>query len=168
MMNKIKEISIRARVGFALECLESILKKDYKQIEDWGFLLSSLWDYTKTNNLGKWHYKTSEMIPFSVMEDIPFSEKGCEYITENEHNRLKNIYVKVDNDVLNVINLIFEIGTLDLYSSIVDYSPRTVAFLFEIIEILETKNIQPPSIERYLIYKISDNNGWGEAFDNRI
>jgi len=165
MKNVIKKISIRARVGYALECLEVILKEKAHDKKTWKFLLSKLWEYTYTENLGEWHYRISEMTPFSILENIPYSKKACEYLTKAEHNILKEIYTKTDKKILVIIDLVFEIGTLDLYSSIVDGSPRTVILLEKIIKILEYEKIKEIPLLPYLRYDISKNNGWGEPFN---
>lgn len=162
---KLDNLSIRARVAFGIKCLEQLIEKESNTNFNWDeILLSKLWEYTHTSDLGQWHYLISEFTPFSVLEDIPFEEKECEYIQKSEHNELQRMYQKSSAQLQRCVNLIFEIGTLDLYSSIVDKSPRTLLMIQEIIQIMEANSLKLPNIEKYMDYTINDQQGWGVKF----
>ena len=158
-----KNLSIRARVAFAILCLEYLL--DYFKYDSykWAVIIDKLWEYTNSN-VGKWHEHLSEMTPFSIEEEIEFEKKGCDYISKSKHDELKELYKNVHPDVLRIINLIFEIGTRDLYSSITNSSPDTLLYTNEIIEILKKHKVEIPSTEKLAKYPIDQNEGWGNEF----
>lgn len=162
---ELKDMSIRARVAFGIECLEALIAKESNSSIDWqNLLLNHLWEYTSSTNLGEWHYLISEYTPFSVLENIPFIEKECEYISESEHNNLHKAYQSSSKELQRIVDLIFEIGTLDLYSSITDNSPRTLSMVQEISLIIDRIGIKLPSLTKYGDYLITDENGWGSKF----
>lgn len=162
-MEKIKDLSIRARVAFSILCLEAFIKFLNYDISKWNLILSELWKYTNTN-VGKWHENISEMTPFSINEKIAFELKGCENIDESKHDELQKLYADVNIEILKIINLIFEIGTRDLYSSITNHSQDTISYLKEIILVLEKNGIDLPNINGLQKFSILENNGWGSEF----
>lgn len=162
-MSQIKNLSIRARVAFGILCLERILKHFQFDLIKWNILLNELWKYTNSN-VGKWHEIISEMTPFSINEQVDFELKGCEYINKEKHDDLQKLYIDVNNDILKVIDLIFEIGTRDLYSSISNNSQDTIKYLQEIILVLEKNDIELPNIKQLQKFSILENNGWGREF----
>lgn len=162
---KLEDLSIRARVAFAIECLEKLINKEANSDFNWEeSLLSKLWSYTSTNNLGYWHYLIGESIPWAVLEDLPYEEKMCDYINKSEHDELRRSYQGSSKELQNCIDLIFDIGTTDLYSSITNKSPRTILVLKEIILILEENFLQIPDIRRFENYQIDKEEGWGCRF----
>lgn len=162
-MKYLKNLSIRSRVAYGILCLEKILNFYHVDIEKWNLLLNELWKYTNSN-VGKWHEYISEMTPFSILEKVEFKLKECEYIDQVVHNELLNLYENVDLDVLKIIDLIFEIGTRDLYTSISNNSPDTIKYINEIEEILISKNILLPTTQNLEKFDITQNYGWGNEF----
>lgn len=164
---ELKNLSIRGRVALSALCLEELLKNnssEYNTDEGWQFILKSIWDYTNTPP-GSWHYKMAEIIPFSIEEDVSFEEKGIEYLDSDTYFLIREAYRNTCGDIKKVINLIFEIGTLDLYSSISDNSPRTLSMLEEILSITQRNGLLIPSVDRFRDYDISSNHGWGNSFN---
>lgn len=160
---KIENLSIRARVAFALLCLELIIIHYEKTTARFIIILNKLWSYTNSN-MGIWHMKIAEICPDSILEEVPFIKKGCHYINEFEHDQLVAIYHSTNVDIKDIINLIFEIGAKDLYSSICNNSPETIEFLERIINILISNKIKLPDINILSTYTIDENHGWGRAF----
>ena len=160
---KIEKLSIRARVGYGVLCLEAILNQKQNELNDINIILDELWKYT-SQNCGAWHYKMSEYTPFSIYYDAEFESKGFDFLDKNTHDKLYHLYSKLDSDVLVIINLIFEIGTKDLYSSICNNSPETIEFLERIKNILLANKIELPDINILSTYTIDENHGWGRAF----
>jgi len=163
---KLQNLSIRGRVALCALCLEELLKNHlsiYTTDEGWPFILKSIWEYTEKST-GSWHYKMAEITPFSIEEDISFEDKGIEYLDIETYSLIRNAYKNIGSDIKRVINLVFEIGTLDLYSSIVDNSPRTLIMLEEVLSITQDNGLKIPSIDRLNKYDISTNNGWGNSF----
>jgi hypothetical protein len=164
---QLQQLSIRARVALGARCLELILDdKNINYLEDngWKYVLKHIWSYTHINP-GSWHYLMAELTPFSIEEEIPFADKGFEYLEESDYYDIRTTYSAVDSDIKKIVDLIFEIGTLDLYSSIKGNSPRTLLMLEEIISILIRHNLEIPKLKRHKKFDILENNGWGIEFD---
>ena len=61
----------------------------------------------------------------------------------------------------------FELGSIDLYSKLVDNSPNTLEKIEEAVELLKENKIDNISIETFKQYSFKERNGWGERFDGR-
>lgn len=159
----IEKISIRARVAFGILCLENTVLFYNKVFLDWSFVYKVLWSFMK-GKVGDWHYPMAEISPRSVLFDATYAEKEMEFLTEEEYNNLREVYSNSNTVINSIINLIFEIGTRDLYSSIVNESQDTIKYLQEIIHLLEENNIPLPDIKLFETYTINENDGWGREF----
>lgn len=158
-----KDLSIRARVAYGICCLESAI--NYYNINhfDWTFILDVLWSYTN-GNIGKWHEIMAECSPDSILEDLSYEVKGITIISIEEYEKLRTLFMQSNKVCQDIINIIFNIGTRDLYSSIVNGSPDTLKYLQQIIEIMKHNNIPLPDVEYFRKYSIHDNEGWGKEF----
>ena len=165
---ELEDLSIRARVGLAALCLEDLLKKFvpvYTNHPGWVYILNSIWEYT-SKSPGEWHNKMAEINPLAVEEEVPFDESDLEYLDKETFFLIRDAYSKTTNKaVKNIIDLIFEIGTLDLYSSIHQKSPRTLSMLKKILDITLKNGVPVPSLDRFVNYDISKNDGWGVSFN---
>jgi hypothetical protein len=159
-------ISIRARVAFAILCLENTIQHFKKENLEWSFIYKLLWSYT-IGKVGSWHYPMAEATPRSILFDAKYDEKEMEFLNEDEYNQLKIIYSNSNELINTMINKIFEIGTRDLYSSIVNNSPDTINYLKEIIQLMEQNNIQLPDIKLFEKFPITENEGWGREFTRK-
>lgn len=156
-------LSIRARVAYAILCLENLLQHLNKDLSKWELILEELWKYT-AGNPGEWHESMAEMRPFSINEEVAFELKECVYIDLEKHARLKELYKGANEDVLKMVDLTFEIGTRNLYASIVNNSPDTLNYLDQIIAILERNGIELPTTSKLQGFTIDQQNGWGNSF----
>lgn len=87
-----------------------------------------------------------------------------EFVNEKEYEHLRFLY-QSSNEVINeIINKIFEIGTRDLYSSIVNGSTDTLIYLAEIEKLMRKNDIPLPDVNRLGKFSILENEGWGRAF----
>lgn len=143
--------------------MESILSTIGETKDEWMLILDTIREYS-SGDPGKWHYKMSELTPFSIEEDIPFERKDYQYFTLEEHNVLKKLYAKSGNPPKEIIGLIFEIGTKDLYSSITQKSPETLKMLERIIHLLNVNKCTIPNSDDLLKYSIEEQGGWGVKF----
>jgi len=162
-MEKMISLSIRARVAYAILCLEHLLQHLKYDFSKWELILEELWQYT-AGNPGQWHESMAEMIPFSINEEIAFELKECVYINLEKHDQLQELYKDVHEDVLRIIGLTIEIGTRDLYASIVNNSPDTLNYLDRIIAILERNGVELPTTAQLKSFTIDQQNGWGNPF----
>jgi len=162
MKSEFKEISIRGRVAWCILCLENAIK--FYGLEDlnWDFIFSLLWSYTN-GKVGNWHYPMAEAMPASILT-TPYSKRDMENLTESQYDELKKLYSS-GNEVTNfIIDKVFEVGTRDLYSSIVNDSPDTIKYTEEIKEVMEKNKIPLPDISLFKKIPISENEGWGREF----
>lgn len=165
-MDILEKISIRGRMAYAI-CLFERLLLHYKcGKQEWGWLLEKLWTYTSIEYLDDWMYELAEYMPDSISEDSPYDE-DCEFITVDEFNSLYDLYSKSSPDIISFLQLLFELGTIDLYSGLVDNSSKTIKKLNEAINILNNNNIDVIAIESFKKYSFDECNGWGESFDGR-
>lgn len=157
-------LSIRARVAYGILCLEQTLQKLGYDYDHWQFLLDTFWSYTYSN-LGEWHMIVAEITPLSIMGDGEYNTFDFECITLEKYSLLKKMYSKISEEYFVIFELIFEIGTKDLYASIINGSKETYGFLSAIVKVLEENKIDVPDIPKFLIKQgIEENYGWGNPF----
>lgn len=154
------EVSIRGRVAFGVVCLENAIKHFNRLDLEWNFLLKLLWSYTN-DNVGTWHYQLAECIPSAVMVG---DDKYLDFLSKQQFWEFNKLYSQCNDEILQIIDLIFSIGVEDLYSSIVNNSPETICHLNDIINILNNDNIPLPSIDLFERFPITENHGWGREF----
>ena len=163
-MEILEKISIRGRVAYTICLFEQILEYYKCKGQEWKIVLEKLWTYTNIDFLDDWMYELAEYMPDSILED---TVDDCEFITIEEFNHLYNLYSKSCSEIKLFLKLIFEIGTIDLYSKLVDNSPNTIEKVKEAINILNNNNIRAISIEPFEKYSFNECNGWGKQFDGR-
>lgn len=163
-MDSLINISIRGRMAYGI-CLFERLLLHYKcEKQDWTGLLEKLWMYTSMQYLDDWMYEFSEWLPDSILED---SFDDFEFITKEEYEYLYKLYNKSCLEIRVFIKIIFELGSVDLYSKITDNSPNTLNKLEEAINIFKMNSINIIPIEPFKKYSFWERNGWGERFDGR-
>jgi hypothetical protein len=155
-------ISIRARLAYTVCCLENALAYFKLKDTEWLFVLTHLWSYTNSN-VGRWHEQTAEITGRSIINDEN-SLDDLAFLSKDQFWKINAIYKKANKDVLRIIDLIFEIGTRDLYASIVNGSPDTLNYLQKIIDLMKQNNIPLPDYDLFKNYSISENEGWGREF----
>lgn len=159
-----KKFSIRARVAYGALCLENLLKDTFVSSSEYRSILDLIWLYTAVNP-GTWHYKMSEATPFSIEDPLPYKEKGYEFLSKDQHDQLAHLYSQMGSEAKQIINLLFEIGTLDLYSTIKNGSPRTLQMLLDIADTVAELGVDLPPYEPLLKYGIQEEQGWGKTFE---
>jgi hypothetical protein len=161
-MDKFKEVSIRGRAAYAILCLEKVITHFGLDKYDWSFILHQLWSITKSK-LGSWHYPLAECTGRSIINDEEYLD-DLEFLTKERFWELNTLYKKSNSIILRIIDLIFEISTRDLYSSIVNASPDTLIYLREIIDLMEQNNISLPDVNLFKKFPFTENEGWGREF----
>ena len=163
-MQEFQKISIRGRMAYILCLFERLLVYYKCTKEEWNWILEKLWEFTNIEYVDDWMYEIAEILPNSVMNDEP---DELEFLTEEEFYRLKKIYVNNSEYINKMMEIVFELGTVEIYSRIVDYSPSTLSKLQEGISILQNLGIQRISVERFKQYHYEEANGWGRKFDGK-
>ncbi|GAB5415973.1 MAG: hypothetical protein Crog4KO_07540 [Crocinitomicaceae bacterium] len=163
-MDDFKNISLRARIAYSILCLNNVIREkeaDNNLEKDWQLILDKLWEITEIEFVDEWMYSVSCRIPSSILED-PFDSN--EDITEREFIALKNLYSNSDSVTLEIIELVYNLGTIEMYGRIEDCSPRTLDILEEIVTKLKYNNIELPNLAQFKKYTMN-NNGWGVTFN---
>jgi len=93
-----------------------------------------------------------------------YAEGYFDILTASQYNDLKDLYNSVNEAICFILNKVFDIGTRDLYSSIVNNSADTMKSTQEVKMMMETNKIPPPDIELLKKFPISENYGWGREF----
>lgn len=92
----------------------------------WIDVIKKLWDYTSIEYIDDWYYEMAEYIPDSLLETDYYDKDDFEYLAETDFRTLKLCY-KESNIVLSkIFRLIFEIGTLEIYGKLENYSVVTL------------------------------------------
>ncbi|MBT9783042.1 hypothetical protein [Coprococcus comes] len=165
--NELKKISIRGRVAYGIACFERALIFYHCKNNVWIDVIKKLWDYTSIEYIDDWYYEMAEYIPDSLLETDYYDKDDFEYLAETDFRTLKLCY-KESNIVLSkIFRLIFEIGTLEIYGKLENYSVVTLKKLLEIIELMKKEKIKLPDEKPFLRYKYSEYGGWGERFNGQ-
>lgn len=166
---KFKNISIKGRVAYGISCLERALICYSCTLKNWEWVLEKIWEFTSIEYLDDWFYEMAEFLPDSLLEDNEYIPEEFEYITEKQFYILLELYQKESNQVINqIFNLIFEMGTFDLYSRLENYSPNTLICLEKINNIMVLNNIELPSVANFIRYSYYENKGWGNSFEGKV
>lgn len=163
-MKNLEIISIRGRMAYVICLFERMLIHYNYNKQNWTKVLEKLWEYTSVEYLDDWMYEFAEYLPESILEDCL---DDFEFITTEEYEHLYKLYSESSTDVCHFIKLMFELGSIDLYSKLVDNSPNTLKKVEEAVELLKKNKINSISIEPFKQYSFKERNGWGERFDGR-
>ena len=163
-MEEFEGISIRGRMAYMLCMFENVLLYYRVEKKEWRWILERLWQFTTVQFVDDWLYEIAEFMPDSVLND---TVQGLEFLTEDEFYSLRSIYTNTYEDVLYMIRIIFELGTLEMYSTIRDFSPNTLEKLGEGIEIMQRLGLELISIEPFKKYRFIEGHGWGKPFNGK-
>ncbi len=163
-MDDFKDVSIKGRVAYLLCSLEKLLICHNAKPGDWEWILEKLWQYTASNRLDDWMLMAAELLPECVLECGP---EDFEVISESEYCKLRELYSRNTDDINEMIRIVFEVGTEELFGSIPEHSPSTLAKMREAMDFFEAEGIELPDSKPFKKYKFSEHNGWGRLFDGR-
>lgn len=166
MDNNFKDISIRGRVAYCISCFENVLLYYGCDKEKWKFVLEQLWSFMNVKYVDAWFYETAEILPECILED-KYDEASYEFIDMKMFNELYKLYDDICEEIKQIIRLIFELVSIELYGRIQGYSEHTIVIVKKVIRLCEKENIQLPDIADYKKYSFFVNNGWGEDFEGR-
>lgn len=164
MREDLKLISIRGRVAYGILCFEHVLIVSDAKTSDWELVLNRLWEFTNSLELDEWQDRAVEVIPEVVLNSL-FSSDEFVTISELEFDTLSNLYRKETEDVLSILDEIYDVGSAELYGSVKGYSPYTLDRVMDILSVLQKYQIDPPAIEPLKKYDFQ--GGFGIRFTNR-
>ena len=160
---RLKAVSIRGRIAYLICLFAQMLESLNNKVEDWKIILDALCEFTSNEWLDDWLYKMAEYLPKSVLED---TLDDAEFITEEEQTICRRLYRNAEPCVYEMINLIFEAGTHDMYSRIIGYGEYTLLKVQEAMELMNRYGFPIPPVDPFLQYKFEEHRGWGERFDS--
>ena len=165
---KFENVSVKARVSYGICCLERTLLYYNCTLEKWKWVLEKLWKYTSMEYLDDWYYEMAEYLPDSLLEDTKYNSEEFEYITEEQFYILLDLYRTESNKMISqIFRLVFEMGTIDIYSELENFAPNSLNCLEKIENIMNQNNIELPPIINQSNYSFQENNGWGKSFEGK-
>lgn len=159
-----KNISLRGRVAFAINCLEKYLSRLDLNLDDWNIVLHKYWSFTDIEYLDDWNEIISEILPDNLLEFDNYQEHGFDNLNEDEFKKLYILYRHIDDSVMELMRLIFELGSSHAYSVIINEGNASLRIVQDILTCMNSHNIGLPSIGIYQSMLIQDNRGWGNKF----
>ena len=163
-IHEFKNISIRGRMAFGIICFEHALKHLNYDFEDWDIILKELWSFTELEFIDEWLYAFAGYTASSILENLSFAEKGFEKVAESEYVILKKLYNKADDLICDLTDILFWLGTTDLYGELVNNSLKTLEELEKIIGLMKVNNISMPLETLFRKFSYSEKGGWGNSF----
>lgn len=157
------DVSIRGRVAYGIRCLESFIERNRCLSEEWSSVLSLLWSYTDSP-LDKWQEAVSRLVPRCLMEMSGDTEELQPGLSAE---KLRNMYLSADKAIIHIIELIYYMGTCELYGKISGHGQASLERLSEVIRAVKCRDIQLPEASAFLRFSFEENGGWGERFDRR-
>jgi len=162
-LNGFFNVSIRGRVAFSLCCITALIERLKKDDLDWEFLLEKLWEYTSNKYLDDWHDEASEYIPSVIMQYERYNADDFEFITEDLFNRLRVLYIEAHEDINEMIDLTFYLGSIELYGAAQGQGP-SLEYLEGIIDLMNRHSLSLPSISQFERHRFDESRGWGDPF----
>lgn len=160
-------ISIRGRAACCISCLENALLHYGYNCQEWKFVLEHLWSFMNAQYVDNWFYETADIVPKFLLEDIKYDEEEFELIDEKKFHELYELYNRTNEIIKELIKLIFDLVSVELYGRIQGYSEGTIVIVKRVIQLCKKENIQLPDIADYKKYSFSIADGWGEDFEGR-
>ncbi len=164
--NHFKTISITGRLAFAIKCLEQYIKEQQLESTWLDRLIELLWDFTTSEDLGKWDKKISDLDPNNIIDKHP-DNKASDYdsLTEAEFNELKKYYTGISDALSLLIDLTIDIGTSNLYGGTGEYSKYTLESTLRVYWFAKENITKIPDINTFKISPYSEGRGWGNSIE---
>lgn len=163
-INSFKSISVRGRMAYAICCLESAISKAHNNSKAWDIILNQLWTYTEKKYLDEWHEITAEFIPDTILEYTSFNQDDFEFLSRSEFDTLSKLYKGSEKHICDIINHIFELGSVELYGKLTNEGVHVLNELMQIIVLMNKYEIPLPDFISFTNYSFNENNGWGKTF----
>lgn len=163
----IEDLSIRARIGFAVYILDSFFKKNKNHFEAKNIIINKIWEIPEGNNIESWLEEFVELLPDVIFEEAYNHKDPFVFLTNDQFNCIKILYDDCEEDVLQIIKLIFEIVNIHVYGKIVDNGKESLDELKKVFDFAEKASINL-EIEENNLFSIKNENGWGKTFSKEI
>jgi hypothetical protein len=151
--------SIRGRVAFGIVGLQAALHHCQQDVVAWQPVLMQLWSLMTTDELEDWFEVTAEYLPEE--NGLPYERSDRTQLNAVQYQYLQQLYQRVPPFIPEMIELIFYIGSTELYGSIVDGSEITLSHTLAIAQLLQQQGIALPDYELFQPFRITIDGGWG-------
>lgn len=164
--NHFKTISITGRLAFAIKCLEQYIKEQKLESTWLDRLIDVLWDFTTSEDLGKWDKKISNLDPNNIIDTHPDNKASdYDFLTASEFNELKTYYAGISEALSLLIDLTMDIGTSNLYGGTGEYSKYTLESTVRVYWFAKENIDKIPDINKFKISPYSEDRGWGNNIE---
>lgn len=168
-IEKIKSLSIRGRVAFCAACLEKVQSEFNLKTKEMDKIINTLWEFTQTDVFDKWEIKATEISPDTILEAHPDNKfEDYESLSVEELENLKNFYLTLPREILEMVSWSFEVGQSNLYGNTGDYSKPSFQAVRKVLKLMELLKIAPPNLETFTFSKFSEEFGWGKPFSKTV
>src|SRR5262249_52670385 len=152
LVGQLKDLSIRARMAMAIECLTPVLEH-YELPEDLRQdLLDLLWRFVEEYDLAQWDEDRRKNGTLDIVGW--FVESGKDIPAASPVRSLPRF-------VLEMICETESLGTDDLYGAVIGYSEHTLERLVRVLSLAAEHGFPIPSITRFLFSAFSRSDEWG-------
>ena len=158
-----KNISNRGRVAFLILCFERVLKRKEYSMTSWAWILSNLWSYTDCEFFDDWFELMAELKPSTIMAYSCYNDE-FELLKENEFYNLRELYLKANNVVLEILESIINTGSVELFGGLAETGKETLSEMKKTISKLESFDIEFPRYCNLKRFSFEENEGWGAPF----
>lgn len=165
MTDKFLLLSIRARVAFCLLSLENLFDNKSKRNSAFNYILDKFWSFTYEEDLSDWYDEIAEILPHIIMSYDRYVDVDFDYLNAKNFYEIKDFYENIDDSFKDMIYIISQIGSYDLYSRIIDNSPETIVFMNKFVETYLLYKSELPNINNFMSYTVKENDGWGLPFN---
>ncbi len=163
-MKEFRNVSIRGRVAYMLCALEKLLLYHQDKRDDWAWILEKFWAYTDAEWLDEWQDVAVEFLPECILED---GSEEFERLSAGEYDKLHAFYEETSEDIREMMELVFDVATVELYGGIPEGSPETLKVMEKAKAIFDQAGLTMPDPKPFAQYRFSEERGWGRRFDSR-
>ena len=164
-VSSFRPISMRGRVAFAIMCLEESIMRLAPEPERWLVVVNQLWKYTSEESLDVWQEVTAEFTPGAILKYAEYVEQDYELLTRDGFWLLRDLYQSCDPLLRELTDLVFDIGTLELFGSLDGFAPQSLRHLVQVLRLLGERGLPVPSVDLVSEQAFTSRHGWGNPFD---
>ncbi len=166
MKTKIKKLSIRGRVAYVIMCFEKYVTLKYPAT-DWTRVDDMMWKICDGSDyIDNSAYKYMEIIPEFLYEFDDYVKADFDYLSEDDFNYFRTVIPKDDKSLNTIMHNVYYITMEYAYTGIPKEAPKTLPYIDEVNEIMESNGIELPNID-LLKDLVDEEHWWGDVFDGR-
>ncbi|MBI5532506.1 MAG: hypothetical protein HY898_07315 [Deltaproteobacteria bacterium] len=152
-------------MAFAIMCLEEAVLRLAQDVSWWEWLLKRLWSYTSTADLDEWQENAAELIPSVVVASEDYADGGFERLTADEFTNLRELYASNDPLLGQMVDLVFEIGTLEMFGGLENGAPVSLEKLSTLVRLMAEHSLCEPEVSVVASKSFAQCHGWGSPFE---